>query len=102
MTKHLSYDTIKLIKSFIKKEDSEYYNPTSTIIKQFIKTANNRLHIFELEMFEKYLPYIVADILKRIDDEDIFTNQLIFYHERHQLLKTHAVLSEIIFKNHHL
>ena len=37
MTKHLSYDTIKLIKSFIKKEDSEYYNPTSTIIKQFMK-----------------------------------------------------------------
>ena len=53
-------------------------------------------------MFEKYLPYIVADILKRIDDEDIFTNQLVFYHERHQLLKKHAVLSEIIFKNHHL
>ena len=95
----LPHDIIQHIQSFVQKKDSECNSPTSELMTKFIKDSIRGLHAFELDTFERYIPYIVKDLFQRIDDEDVFTNQLIFYNDKHEKLLQIDKFSKIVIRN---
>ena len=64
MTRVLPYYIIQHVQSFVQKKDSECYDPTSTIMNQFIKDSTRGLHAFELDTLERYIPCIVKDLFQ--------------------------------------
>ncbi len=98
MTIVLPYDITQHIQSFVQK-DSECYNPTSTIMIKFIKDSIKGLHAFELDTFKRYIPYIIKDLYQRIEDDDVLTNQLIFYNNKHEKLLQRDKFSKIVIRN---
>lgn len=95
----LPHDIIQHIQSFVQKKDSECNSPTSELMAKFIKDSIRGLHAFELDTFERYIPYIVKDLFQRIDDDDVFTNQLIFYNDKHEKLLQRDKFSKIVIRN---
>ena len=95
----LPHDIIQHIQSFVQKKDSECNSPTSELMTKFIKDSIIGLHAFELDTFERYIPYIVKDLFQRIDDDDVFTNQLIFYNDKHEKLLQRDKFSKIVIRN---
>ena len=95
----LPHDIIQHIQSVVQKKDSECNSPTSELMTKFIKDSIRGLHAFELDTVERYMPYIVKDLFQRIDDEDVFTNQLIFYNDKHEKLLQRDKFSKIVIRN---
>ena len=99
MTIVLPYDIIQHIQSFVQKKDSECNSPTSELMTKFIKDSIRGLHAFELDTFKRYIPYIIKDLYQRIEDDDVLTNQLIFYNDKHEKLLQIDKFSKIVIRN---
>ena len=95
----LPHDIKQHIQSFVQKKDSECNSPTSELMTKFIKDSIIGLHAYELETFKRYIPFIIKDLYQRIEDDDVLTNQLIFYNDKHEKLLQRERFSKMIISN---